>query len=107
MYERVYLAALDCHNYEVRDACLDAIVLKFPDSNRAKVLNGLLIEAEGEYKEANELYDEVLKADPVNKLAWKRKVCIQKQMGDVNAAIGSLNKFLKVFCSDEQVTALV
>lgn len=102
MYERVFIAALDCHDHKYRDKCMDALMARFPDSNRVRMLSGLLIEVHGDYKGAMDLYNKILDNDPVNIRVWKRKVCIHKAQGNIEDAILELNKYTKVFATDAE-----
>jgi len=101
MYERVFMAALDCHDNKHRDRCIDALIARFPDSNRVRMLSGLLKEERGDYTGALELYDIIMEQDPVNMKVWKRKVCIHKAQGCIPDAITELTKYTKVFPTDQ------
>jgi len=100
LYERVFMAALDCHNHDRRDQCMDALMARFPESRRVRMLSGLLKEMHGDYKGAMSLYEKILDNDPVNVRVWKRKVCIHKAQGHIDDAILELNKYTKVFPAD-------
>jgi len=62
---------------------------------------GLILEAQGNHKQAEVLYDAIIKDDPIHQAAWKRKICVAKERGDTVQAIELLNKFLKLSSSDE------
>lgn len=102
MYERVFMAALDCHDNKSRDLCIDALMAKFPDSNRVRMLSGLMKEVHGDYQGAMTDYNGILEQDPVNMRVWKRKICVYKAKGSVEDAIGELNKYTKAFPSDQE-----
>jgi len=108
LYERVLLAALDVHQKENPSAsdiareCLHVLKDKFGNGSlRIKKLMAMYEEANGNYGKAISLCDEILKLDPVNTFAWKRKIAIMKAQGDYDLATKELTKYLQVFSSEE------
>lgn len=101
-YERVFMAALDCHDARAQAECLEALEKKFPDSLRVKKLVGMQLELQQDFAGALELYEAILEANPADKGVMKRKICVYEEQGDTQGTIKELNAFLKVFCSDEQ-----
>lgn len=81
--------------------CFIELNKKFPSSTRVKRLKALAYEAEGNYPEANTIYEEIIDDDPVDMGAYKRQVCILKAMGETDKAMAKLNVYLKTFSSDE------
>lgn len=69
---------------------------QFPGSIRVLKLEGMCLEAEGEFDKANELYESALKDHPTNSELPKRKIAVLKAQGKTTDAIAELNKFLKV-----------
>lgn len=114
LYERVLLAAADCARPDIADHCLRALIKRFgAKSLRVRTLAGSVFEMDDERtaqsaeletrtREAEKQYDHVLKADPVNMAAWKRKVAVCKAEGDLTSATIELNQYLEVFQTDEQ-----
>lgn len=100
MYERVFMAALDSRRYPEAKVCLEKLQTQFPQSNRVKVLTGMLHETKSKFKNALSVYNEVIKADPGNMAARKRKVCIFKTEGRTKEAIQELNGYLQLFATD-------
>jgi len=100
VYERTYLAALDAHDGAARKECLVALMNKFPGSTRVGILNGMGLEAAMKYNEALDVFSEIIKEDPSNQHAHKRKVCVLKAQGETEKAISALNLYLKTFASD-------
>lgn len=101
MYERVFIAAIDCNDVNMQRKCLSALEYKFPTSVRVGILKGKKLEAEKNYSSALKLYNEILKDEPANKQAMKRKVCVRKAEGDLTQATKELSNYLKIFSSDE------
>lgn len=102
LYEQVFLAAMESCQNDAKDECLTALVTKFPNSKRVKRLTGLLLEGQGDYANAQGLYEEILEADECNMGIRKRLIALLKETGDTNGAVNELNKYLKVFSSDHQ-----
>jgi len=67
-----------------------------------KRLTGMMLEAQGKIKEADEMYRKILEADPANQIAMKRQISIRKSQGDVMTAIKMLNDYLKIFVTDSE-----
>ncbi|XP_041362007.1 ER membrane protein complex subunit 2-like [Gigantopelta aegis] len=100
VYEQVCVAALDCRKLVMADACIEALLAKFPKSIRVRRLQGMLVEAEGRYDKAQELYDAILAEDPTNMFVRKRQVAILKAQGKYPEAIEKINKYLDKFMTD-------
>ena len=67
IFEQAVRAYLDCGNPGGRaQTLLEALQGQFPNSRRTIVLEAMVYEYEGEYKDANDLYDELLNDDPTN-----------------------------------------
>jgi tetratricopeptide (TPR) repeat protein len=101
VYERVCMAAVDCYNLPVAEQCHKQLKTKFGKSSRVTILEGLILEAQGQHTQAEVLYDRILKDDATHQAAWKRKICLAKEKGDTVHAIGLLNKFVKLSSADE------
>ena len=72
--EQMVMAACDVGDMETAEKCVSMLKKRFPDSVRVLRLRGLILEASAGYEEANEIYDEMLKRNPANLYALKRKV---------------------------------
>ncbi|KAK7478660.1 hypothetical protein BaRGS_00030123 [Batillaria attramentaria] len=94
------LPALDCQRLDVADTCIEALNAKFPGSVRVRRLEGMLLEAEGRYEQAREVYKAILDKDDANMFARKRLVAILKAQRKIPEAIEKLNEYLKKFMTD-------
>jgi len=99
--EQVFLASLDLGNHTLAEDCLLLLRKQFSDSSRVKRLEGMLLESQERWDEADELYLCLLQEDPSDSLAQKRRVIIQKSQGNLPRAIELLNNYLKDFVADE------
>lgn len=73
---------------------------KFPTSVRLERLQGLEYEATGNFEAAVKIYDKMLKEDPTDMLAMKRKACVFESMGQTKKAIAMFVEYLHVFMAD-------
>jgi len=101
VYERVCMSAVDCNDLALAEQCYLKLRTKFGKSSRVSILEGVILEAQGQHTQAEVIYDRILKDDATHQAAWKRKVCVAKERGDTVHAIELLNKFLKLSSSDE------
>ncbi|XP_033126866.1 ER membrane protein complex subunit 2-like [Anneissia japonica] len=102
VYEQVCIAALDCGRNDLANRCISELTLQFPDSARARRLQGMQLEAQERYKEALHLYDDLLKKDESNAQIRKRKIAITLAQGCRDEAIKELNTHLKQFMGDQE-----
>lgn len=115
--EQIFTAALDLHYFPLAREQLDALVVRFPASQRVKVLEGMMFECQAtssrltpkqaaeEAEKALEIYDEIIEEDPFNATARKRRVCVQKASGtpqDMAGAARSMNEYLDMFPQDHE-----
>mmetsp|Transcript_21647 Transcript_21647/g.43238 ORF Transcript_21647/g.43238 Transcript_21647/m.43238 type:complete len:331 (+) Transcript_21647:20-1012(+) len=91
--EQMVMAACDVGDMETAEKCVSMLKKRFPDSVRVLRLRGLILEASAGYEEANEIYDEMLKRNPANLYALKRKHCIEKAK-DPASSVPSLLLYL-------------
>lgn len=75
---------------------LEMLKKQFPGSMRVSKLKVMLFEADGEFEQAIDLYESVLKDHPTNADLMKRKISVLKAQGKMTEAIAQLNEFLKV-----------
>ena len=101
MYERVFVASLDAHDYPVATWCLSTLDSQWPGSSRVARLKGMNSEARGHYSSAADLYTEFLADEPTNIGMLRRQVACAKGAGDLAGAITLLNKYVKIYSSDE------
>jgi len=102
VYERGFLAALECFELETAEQYYNAIASKFsPQSMRVRKLDALKLEVKGDFQKALDKWKNILQDDPVNSFAWKRQACICRAQGQFEEAIDILNNYLKTFSSDE------
>lgn len=101
LYERVFVAALDAHDYPVAAWCLSTLDAQWPGSTRVARLKGMNSEARGHFAAADDLYTEFLEDDQANMSLQRRRVACAKGAGDLAGAIKLLNAYVKNFASDE------
>ncbi|KXZ47288.1 hypothetical protein GPECTOR_36g15 [Gonium pectorale] len=101
VHEQVAIAALDSHALPFAASVVRAINRRFPDSVRAKRLQGMYFEAAGDYGRAEDVYRDILVGDNTNETALKRLVALQRSQGDTPAAIDAMKKYLDVFSNDK------
>lgn len=75
---------------------LEMLKKQFPGSMRVLKLEGMSLEAEGEFEKAIDLYESALKEHETNAELQKRKISVMKAQGKTNDAIVELNEFLKM-----------
>uniref|UniRef100_A0A158QET3 TPR_REGION domain-containing protein n=1 Tax=Hymenolepis diminuta TaxID=6216 RepID=A0A158QET3_HYMDI len=98
--EQVLIAALDVHDLETAQICLNHLRKRFPESIRVKRLHGMLLEASNQFEEARSLYKEIIDAESTDIISRKRLIITFKSQGLYNQAIEELNKYLKLFMAD-------
>ncbi|KAG6509117.1 hypothetical protein ZIOFF_034511 [Zingiber officinale] len=113
LYEQVAFAAFDCQQHNVAKVfslslplplhmcdCVAVLSKEFPGSLRVGRLEGMLLEAENSWAEAEKVYARLLEDNPLDQIIYKRKVAIAKAQGDLKVAVDFLNKYLEIFMSD-------
>lgn len=100
--EQLCLSALDVHDHDLSDKCLEAIKSVVPtDSARIRWLLGRCLESVGDLAEAEKVYDSLLRDNASNSMALKRKYAILKsQPGKEPEAREALNKTLELNSGD-------
>ena len=96
--EQICLAALDIQDHDTAQLVLSKLreggVAK--ETPRFRLLLGRCLEAAGDQDGAKMLYEDILKENPANSLALKRKFCILKaEVGKQTEAMAALNAYLK------------
>jgi len=64
------------------------------------VLTGIRMEASEPPSTVLNYYDELLKADPTNVAAWKRRISVLKRADQLEKAVEELNTMLDTFYMD-------
>jgi len=100
--EQVCLSALDIANHDLAEICLSELKLVVEkDSSRFRRLLARCLEASGGYEEAEKIYDDLLKENPANISALKRKYCLARAQGkEPQEVVGALNEYLGQQLSD-------
>jgi len=100
--EQVAIAALDVHNYGVADDAIYELRGRFKHSDRVRNLQVLRLQALEKYDEALKNLDDMIKKDPTNSQAYKRRIAILKSQGKTTEAIKELTEYLEKFMSDQE-----
>eukprot|EP00741_Cyanophora_paradoxa_P003840 tig00000718_g3734.t1 len=100
VYEQTLIAALDAGDLDCANECFKALRSKYPSSFRVRRLEGMILEAQGDYDAAIVLYTQLLSEDAANPIVLKRRVAIHKAQGQWGAAVDALNAYLKVYQAD-------
>eukprot|EP00026_Physarum_polycephalum_P014398 Phypoly_transcript_14907.p1 GENE.Phypoly_transcript_14907~~Phypoly_transcript_14907.p1 ORF type:complete len:310 (+),score=51.07 Phypoly_transcript_14907:39-932(+) len=102
VYEQVLIAALDCGRVELAQQYLTKLNSQFPTSTRVKRLRGMILEAQGKLKEADQLYRQIIETEPTDSLVMKRQIAVQKEMGNVEMACTMLDTYLTIWMADAE-----
>ncbi|XP_057317509.1 ER membrane protein complex subunit 2-like [Hydractinia symbiolongicarpus] len=102
LYEQVCIAAYDCSRIDLAVNCLRALDKQFPSGNRVLRLRAMRKEALKQFADAEKIYKIMLEDDPANLHVRKRLITIQKSQNRIEAAIQSLNEYLKEFMGDQE-----
>ncbi|GLI61847.1 hypothetical protein VaNZ11_004355 [Volvox africanus] len=102
VYEQVAIAALDSHALQFAASVVAAINRRFPESVRAKRLQGMYYEAVGDYNKAEGVYNDLLTQDAANEMILKRMVALERSRGNLTTAIDALRKYLDTFANDKE-----
>lgn len=68
--EQLCIAALDVGRWELAEVCVARLHARFPESSRMSALQGMLLEARGEYSKALGFYDQLLEADETDMVRY-------------------------------------
>eukprot|EP00567_Pseudictyota_dubia_P010744 CAMPEP_0197455774 /NCGR_PEP_ID=MMETSP1175-20131217/41594_1 /TAXON_ID=1003142 /ORGANISM="Triceratium dubium, Strain CCMP147" /LENGTH=318 /DNA_ID=CAMNT_0042989715 /DNA_START=38 /DNA_END=994 /DNA_ORIENTATION=+ len=100
--EQLCLASIDVHDDTLANKCLGEIKRVAPsDSARVRWLLGRCLESSGDLAGADEVYDGLLKDNPSNGMALKRKYAIlRSQPGKEVESREALNKYLELNSGD-------
>jgi len=101
--EQVATAGMDTNRSDVVAECLSKLISAFGyESIRVRRLVAMKMESEDNWDEALEILDGIIEEDEANSAARKRKIAIYKAQGDNGKTIQELNRYLKVFMSDQE-----
>ncbi|XP_055697873.1 ER membrane protein complex subunit 2-like [Phlebotomus papatasi] len=100
--EQVIIAGLDCGRIEVAEACIKSLSVEFPGSLRVQKYRAMRLEALGQYDDALDLLDAIIRKDETNAAPRKRRIAIMKARGKTGEAIKELCDYLKKFMSDQE-----
>lgn len=101
--EQVAVAALDCNRVEIVGDCLNRLIGQFGHGSlRIRRLLAMKMEMAEKWDEAVELLDSIIEEDEANSSARKRKIAIFKAQGDRSRTVQELNKYLRIFMSDQE-----
>ena len=101
LHEIVGIAALDCGEEKVANACFEKLRKKFgKESARVQRLLGMELESKRKYGEAKKLYESILSENPSNQLVKKRLVSINVANGKIKEAIKLLVNHIKLCATD-------
>jgi len=102
VYEQVLIAALDCGRIGLAQQYLTKLNNQFKNSARVQRLRGMIMEAEGKLKEADQLYRQLVENDPTDSLSMKRQIAVQKSMGNLENACTMLDTYLTIWMADSE-----
>eukprot|EP00455_Lapot_gusevi_P045096 TRINITY_DN5733_c0_g1_i5.p1 TRINITY_DN5733_c0_g1~~TRINITY_DN5733_c0_g1_i5.p1 ORF type:complete len:209 (+),score=32.56 TRINITY_DN5733_c0_g1_i5:193-819(+) len=77
------------------------LIKQFGSGLRVRRLRGMWLEANGDFQKADEVYTSILKEDPTNMMAWKRKIALLKAGSPPPVVISELNNYLEIFQTDD------
>jgi len=101
--EQIATAAMDTNRTDVVSDCLSKLIGEFGyDSIRVRRLVAMKMESEDNWDDALEILDAIIEEDEANSAARKRKIAIFKAQGDTCKTIQELNRYLRVFMSDQE-----
>jgi len=102
--EHLAKALLDEGDFEGAARLVDELKTRFgAKSQRVGILEGLTLEAKGDWEAAKTLYEELIKKNWHNALAGKRLAALKRSRGDLAGAVQQLNVLLTDNHSDIEV----
>jgi len=103
--EQIAIAAMDLGDKTTAQKYYSILRTKFgQESTRILRLKGLYQEFNKEFEQANRTYDDLLKKEPTDTVAMKRKIAVIKETQPARA-IELLNEYLSVFMADTDAWA--
>lgn len=99
--EQVILAKLDVGDINGANILYLKLKNQFgKDSIRVQTIRGMIHEANGELEQASKYYSTIQSKDPMNQLIYKRRISVEKALGNLNNAIKLLTKYLQIHTVD-------
>ena len=99
--EQVLLARLDVGDIEgAKNLYFDLKNQFGKESIRVQTLLGMMYEANGDLEKARQFYTSFHSKQPMNQLIYKRRVCVEKALGNWDNAIKLLGKYLQIHTTD-------
>ena len=107
--EQIFLAHIDAHEDEnlSRAKALLEELRRFVEkdlgvkrSRRLRRLEGMLMEASGEFEKALGVYEEILGEHPTDQRVMKRKIAVLESRRDLRGCFEALSEYLDVFMDD-------
>ncbi|KAF8056117.1 ATPK2 [Scenedesmus sp. PABB004] len=102
LHEQVGVALLECGRLAAALPLVKAVLLKFPDSIRARRLQGMYYEAQGQLGRAKQLYEEIMTTHPHNEVIPKQLATLHRSSGELPLAIEVLRTYLDHFQNDRE-----
>ena len=94
------IASLDLGDVATASDMIANLYAEFPASHRVARLEGMRLEALGDFDAATRKYDEILKESPADQRCVKRKAACLRAQGKADAAIEVLCEYLDTFMGD-------
>lgn len=90
------IAKLDVGDLQGARNLFEELIKKFGrNSNRLRVLQGMMLEANGQYDKAMQFYERLIQDNPLDQNFVKRAICVHKALGNKGEAILLLSNYLK------------
>jgi len=100
--EQLFMAALDLEKMDVAESVLAALDKNFPYSIRVERLRAMMMEAAGDFAEAEAIYNKILTEEPTDRFSMRRRICVWKSQKETkDRAIEELNDYLKIYMADK------
>jgi len=100
--EQLVMAGLDIYDARIVSTHFDAIKGRFPNSKRTLKLKATVLEGQGHFENEEKILKAILKDEPTDVVARKRRVAMLKSQGRHDQAIAALNTYLRCFMADEE-----
>lgn len=102
LHEQTAVALLEVGALERAVPLIRAVLARWPDSKRARRLQGMYYEAASQWDKAEAVYESMLDADPADEAATKRLAALARSRGDAAGAAAVLRAYLDHFQGDLQ-----
>ena len=102
LHEQTAVALLEAGLPDCAVPLIKAVLARWPDSRRARRLQGMYYEAASQWDKAEDVYESMLDADPADEAATKRLAALSRSRGDPAAAAAVLRAYLDHFQGDLQ-----